>query len=288
MHPENAVLRVAAIQRSCADDGPGIRTTVFLQGCPLKCPWCHNPEMRPQGPLVSFKPASCLGCGACSFEARPGHCRRNPTAPCTACGTCAAQCPGGALTLLGRGMSPADIMEIVARDKFYYDCTGGGLTLSGGEPLAQPHGAKALLELARQQGVGTAVETSAAVPQAVIDSLLDCVQCWMVDIKASRDNYRKLTGADPELVWSNLLFLSKAKANIVIRVPMVDGQNVDDGLLNLLREVRALHGVRKIDLLPFHDMGRGKAAMAGLQEAQWNTMAPPKKDLLEKWRSILA
>lgn len=288
MHPDAAILHVAAIQRSCADDGPGIRTTVFLQGCPLKCPWCHNPEMRPKGPLVSFKSTSCLGCGACSFDTPPGHCRRNPLSPCTACGICETQCPGGALALLGRKMSPAKIMEIVSRDKFYYEHTGGGLTLSGGEPLAQPLGAKALLELARQDGIGTAVETSAAVPQETISSMLDCVQCWMVDIKASRLKYKTLTGASPDLVWNNLLFLSKANATIIIRAPMVDGQNLDDGFLDFLREARALHGVQKIDLLPFHDMGRGKAIMAGLQEAQWNTMTPPANPLLAKWRSLLA
>ncbi len=287
MPPEAPLLRVSSIQRSCADDGPGIRTTVFLQGCPLHCPWCHNPEMRPFAPRVSFQPTKCLGCGACKELAPSTRCRRNPSAACTACGACAAACPGGALSLLGRPMTAAQIMATVRRDKFYYDATAGGLTLSGGEPLAQPEGARALLEASRQEGIGTAVETSAAVATETLRPFVGLVDHWLVDVKASREAYERLTGLAAERLWANLSLLSQAGAEITLRTPMVMGYNVDDGLLAFLKECRALPNVRRAELLPYHDMGRGKAAMAGLPEAEWSRMAVPPTDLLAQWRKEL-
>ena len=287
MPPEEPILRVASIQRSCADDGPGIRTTVFLQGCPLHCPWCHNPEMRPFAPRVSFQPAKCLSCGACKEMMPTAQCRRNPASACVACGKCAAECPGGALSLLGRAMTPAQIMATVRRDRFYYDLTDGGLTLSGGEPLAQPEGARALLELAKSEGISTAVETSAAVPPETIAACIGLVDHWLVDVKASRERYLKLTGLDSDRLYENLNLLSRKGAEITLRTPMVMGFNVDEGLLAFLKECRALPNVHQAELLPYHDMGRGKAVMAGLPEADWSRMSAPPPDLLAYWRQEL-
>ena len=287
MAHERPLIRIFDIQRFSVSDGPGIRTTVFFQGCPLYCPWCHNPESRPFRPGILFHAERCIRCGRCGRPGGGGSCVRNPRQSCSACGNCVAECPAGALTLLGRAVSAEGILAVVRRDGFYYRQTGGGMTLSGGEPLAQAEGALSLLELARGEGIATAVETSAAVPEAVFDRFPGKVDLWLADIKASRKKYRELTGADADLVFRNLQTLSASGAQIVLRAPMVAGCNVEPGLLDFLLECATLPGVTGADLLPWHDLGRGKAAMSGLPEPDWESMAVPPKSLLNEWQDKL-
>lgn len=287
MAHERTLVRIFDIQRFSVSDGPGIRTTVFFQGCPLHCAWCHNPESRPFRPGILFHAERCIRCGRCVRPGGGGSCVRNPRQSCSACGKCVAECPAGALTLLGRTVSAEEILGVVQRDVFYYRQTGGGMTLSGGEPLAQAEGALTLLELARNEGIATAVETSAAVPEAVFDRFPGKADLWLVDIKASREKYRELTGADADLVFRNLQALSASGAQIVLRTPMVAGCNVEPGLLDFLLECAALPGVTGADLLPWHDLGRGKATMSGLPEPDWESMAVPPKSLLNEWQDKL-
>lgn len=287
MAHERPLIRIFDIQRFSVSDGPGIRTTVFFQGCPLRCVWCHNPESRPFRPGILFHAERCIRCGRCVRPGGGGSCVRNPRQSCSACGNCVAECPAGALTLLGRAVSAEGILAVVRRDGFYYRQTGGGMTLSGGEPLAQAEGALSLLELARGEGIATAVETSAAVPEAVFDRFPGKVDLWLADIKASRKKYRELTGADADLVFRNLQTLSASGAQIVLRAPMVAGCNVEPGLLDFLLECATLPGVTGADLLPWHDLGRGKAAMSGLPEPDWESMAVPPKSLLNEWQDKL-
>lgn len=279
--------RIFDIQRFCTGDGPGIRTTVFFQGCPLHCEWCHNPESRVFQPRVSFKPSSCISCGRCKIM-QPGiSCRRTPGIHCSGCGICIEECPGCALTLLGRSISVEDVMRTVLRDLEYYRESDGGLTLSGGEPLCQSDFAHALLLAAKNAGIRTAVETSGAVPRAALEKVVARCDLFLFDIKTVPERYRTLTGADPELIFSNLHFLSDSGCRIILRVPLVNGKNVEDKLLAFLKKLSCMQGVKCIDILPYHDMGRGKASMAGLPEADWQTMSPPSEILQARWSEQL-
>lgn len=270
--------RVSRIQRACTGDGPGYRTTVFLQGCPLHCPWCHNPDYRPTGPLVSRNLRRCIGCGRCVETASGCH-RGKPR--CDGCGVCVAGCPAGALTLLGAEIDVEAVMRVVRRDAPYYAGTGGGMTLSGGEPLAQMDFALALLDAARREGIAGAIETACAIPRREFARVVGRADLYLCDIKASRAAYPALVGADPDIILANIAALSAAGCEIVIRVPCVAGVNVDDGLAAFVAEAAALPRVRDVELLPYHDMGRGKAVMAGLDEADWSAMRAPTPEELE-------
>ena len=154
------------IQRFSIHDGSGIRTTVFLKGCPLRCVWCHNPESLEKEPEVSFVPAKCIGCGCCFKTCvQGGHVLRDGRhilvrAVCKRCGACAAKCPSQAIEVIGREMTVADVIAEVVRDKPFYETSGGGMTLSGGEPMAQFGFSLALLQAAKVEGLHTCVETS--------------------------------------------------------------------------------------------------------------------------------
>lgn len=261
-------LRVLQIQRFCSGDGPGIRTTVFLQGCPLRCPWCHNPESRPFGARISVRQEDCLHCGLCRIDIPGTACRRDPARHCVGCGKCVDECPGGALTLHGRPMTVEEVIAVVERDRFYYQDSGGGMTLSGGEPTAQ-RGALRLLELARLRRIHTALESSGGVAPEVFAPFVGKADLYLFDLKASRERYRELIGVDAEMVENNLRMLSAAGCRIILRVPWGGGGNAEAGLPAFVDEYRLLPGVEAVEYLPYHDWGRNKASMAGLEEPEW-------------------
>lgn len=285
---DNIYGRIFSVQRYCTADGPGIRTTVFMQGCPLHCPWCHNPESRSFVPQVSFRSLSCLDCKKCR-QLFPGHsCRREPEKNCSACGTCVEECPAGALTLQGRKVSAEEVMQTVLRDAFYYRETGGGVTLSGGEPCAQAEFALELLKAAKKAQIHTAIETSGAAGAAAVASLAAYCDLWLFDIKASPERYLELTGGDYFRIRNNLQYLSENGAKIILRVPLVCGGNMEQDLLDELKKLARLPGVIRVDLLPYHDMGRGKSAMCGLEEPEWSQYSSPEKELLDQWKDALS
>jgi pyruvate formate lyase activating enzyme len=284
------------IQRFSLFDGPGIRTTVFFKGCPLHCPWCHNPEgILPRPELMAY-PARCIGCGACVKACPHGAHRVDDhgvhtldRAACVMCGACAKACPADALELCGKTMSVGEVMAVVRRDHGFYTDSGGGLTLSGGEPLMQPVFAKALLEAARAEGLQTAVETSGCAPWARFDPIVPLTDLFLFDIKETDPvRHEQWTGMPLKPILDNLRRLAAAGCRIVLRLPLAPGFNDRpdhfEGVAKVARELPNLEGA---DLLPYHRMGEGKPAALGRGD-----VAPPCREpdpeLIHQWKEQFA
>lgn len=252
------------IQRYCVQDGPGIRTTVFLKGCPLDCPWCHNPEGRSSEPEVRVWEGRCVRCGRCA-EVCPQRVGGNgrpagPDAACRRCGACVSACPAGARQMVGRWWTAAEVVAEVLKDRVFYDDSGGGVTLSGGEPLMQPEFARAVLEACRAEGIGTALDTCGFGPQADLLALAPWVDLFLYDVKIVDDRlHPRFTGVSNARILENLRALGDAGAAIWIRVPLVPGFNdAEEHIEAAARLAASIPSVRQVDVLPYHRLGARK------------------------------
>ncbi len=259
------------IQRYAIHDGPGIRTTVFLKGCPLCCQWCHNPESQSARPEFMVVESRCVVCGECRrvcpfARAMPGE---GPLPPrvegCTLCGECVEACPTGARQMLGRRMSVEDVMAQITADAVFYEESGGGVTFSGGEPLSQLGFLRGLLQACRSRGLRTAVDTCGF---ACTDSLLDVARrtdLILFDLKLMDDaRHRAFTGVSNEPILANLKALDCIHKNFWIRVPLIPGINDDPANLEAMaRFVASLYGVAQVCVLPYHAVGADKFRRLG-------------------------
>ena len=255
---------VFEIKRFAVHDGDGIRTTVFLKGCPLRCAWCHNPEGLSREPELAYYRHKCVGCGECVSVCETGAHRmengehiydRNL---CTACGKCAKVCLGDALTLYGKEMSTSELLPMLLEDKEFYDNSGGGVTLSGGECLMQADFCRELLSLLKDNGVNTAVDTCGFVSREVLDKVMPYTDVFLYDIKAiDSDVHKKCTARPSEPIIENIRYLSSRGASVEVRIPFVPGYN--DGeiekIADLLSEIKTLVKVR---VLPYHNYAGSK------------------------------
>jgi pyruvate formate lyase activating enzyme len=262
---------VIDVQRYSLEDGPGVRTSVFLKGCPLRCGWCSNPESQRVNPELMFWPDNCLACGAClevcASEARSltAGAMNWDRASCSRCGECVEICPAHAMVWSGRLRSAGDVIREVLRDAPFYE-DGGGLTLTGGEPTLQPAFARALLHLAREEHLDTAVETSGNAPWESVEMLSPYVGLWLFDLKhLDSQVHRQFTGVGNELILSNLGKLARLGAPIRVRVPLIPGVNLtQENLRQTAAYVETLgEAVRSVDLLPFHKLGTAKYQALG-------------------------
>jgi pyruvate formate lyase activating enzyme len=258
------------IQRYSLHDGPGIRTTVFLKGCPLRCTWCHNPESWSRGPEVRLAADRCIGCARCEAAcplglARPGTLPE--AVACTRCGRCVEACPTLARQLVGLSVSVADVFEVVERDRPFFVESGGGVTFSGGEPLAQPAFLLACLVEARSRGLRSAVDTSGFASSAVVRRVARWTDLFLYDIKTlDADLHRRVTGVPLRPIIDNLRLLDASGADIWLRVPLIPGINDDEPSLRAVGEfVRGLRS-RRLHLLPFHRLGTEKHARLGRED----------------------
>ncbi len=262
------------IQRNGLHDGPGIRTVVFFKGCPLHCQWCHNPELQSRRPQMRFRPEVCALCGECAAVcpqaahqlSQDGHIYDRSL--CAACGRCAEECLFEALQWSGRSYTVEEVMATVRRDLAYYASSGGGLTLTGGEPLAQPDFCLELLKQAKSEGIHTCVETSGCASAAVVERILPYVDLFLFDYKATgSEASRELTGAPEELVLANLALILERGAPLWLRCPLVAGVNDAPEHLGRIAQLAARYPqMERVDLLPYHNIGSGKYAEYGMHD----------------------
>lgn len=270
---------IFGIQRFSVDDGPGIRTAVFLKGCNMHCSWCHNPESLAGGPEV-LRTGRCVRCGRCASVCPAGVFRsggRNRGAGiCTGCGTCIDSCPQGALKLCGRYVHPRAVVEEAARDRRYYEASGGGLTVTGGEPTRQPDFLLNLAELAEEAGIPLAVETNGTGPWEIYAELLRFDPLFLVDYKATdEDVHRRHTGAERETVLDTIFRLSAAGAKSVIRCPVIPEINDNREHFSEIAGLSRLHpSVLGFELMPYHRMGVVKDRQLGRAGKEYREPSP--------------
>jgi pyruvate formate lyase activating enzyme len=262
------------IRKYSIHDGPGVRTTVFFKGCPLRCRWCCNPESQAGRPELVWIGERCLGCDLCLSVCEKAALSRAAAGGkaidrerCDGCGDCAQRCPGDALNLIGRWVTVDEVLSEAGRDALYYEASGGGLTLSGGEPLAQPEFAAELLRRFKREERGghTAVETCGFVAWSEIERVAPDVDLFLYDLKhLDPEEHRQFTGQGNELVLENARRLAASGHDLVMRLPLIAGVNNRREQLEAAADfILSLPGVRRLDLLPYHRLGEPKYRRLG-------------------------
>jgi len=276
------------VQRASFHDGPGIRTTVFLKGCPLRCPWCHNPEGVAAAPEVLVSETRCLRCGSC-VEACPRPGGPLPagselgSAGCLACGSCAKACPSGAREIAGRTWTVGEVLAEVQRDWVTYEESGGGVTFSGGEPLAQTEFLLGCLDACRQAGLHTAVDTCGFAGSTVVTEVAERADLLLWDLKLlDPDRHLALTGAPLEPILENLAVAARSGVPIWLRIPVIPGVNDDEETMRAAARLAATTpSVQRVSLLPYHRTASGKRLRLGREDPLAGTASPTEERMRE-------
>lgn len=277
------------IQRMSVHDGPGIRTTVFLKGCPLRCLWCHNPESNRVKPELAFYENLCIGCGDC-MEACPNGCHSLSEkghgidrSHCAACGVCESACTG-ALKVIGKIYTVEEVMYEVRKDVRYYRTSGGGMTVSGGEPLMQPEFACALLAAAKAEGLHTCIETAGYVSWEALEKAAPLVDLFLYDIKETDpERHKQYTGVRNERIRENLIRLDEMGCSVIMRCPMIPGLNDrEDHLQGIAALANRLKHVQMIHIEPYNSFGESKSKSIGAEYAL-KGLEMPEDEQVERW-----
>ncbi len=285
------------IQKYNMHDGPGVRTLVFFKGCPLRCKWCANPEGLQRKTQVMFKRDVCVSCGACVPVCPVGIHQMGPdghfvdrSIDCVGCRACEDACLYNALEICGEQKTISELMDIVKEDRGFYDVSGGGVTLGGGECTAQPEAALSLLQAAKQEGINTAIETCGYCKKETILKLAEFVDLFLFDIKHfDSDRHSELTGVRNEIILDNLATLLEGRHNVQIRMPMLKGVNDSqeeiENTMEFLLPYKDLKNFKGIDLLPYHKMGVNKYGQLDMEYAITDEVKLEQEDLdrIEGW-----
>ena len=260
------------IQKYNMYDGPGVRTLVFFKGCPLRCEWCSNPEGQLRQHQVLYKSAQCVDCGTCASVCPVGIHTMDPVTgkhsvsreiECIGCRKCEAACLESALAIMGEVKTISELMDIIEEDRPFYEMSGGGVTLGGGEVLMQPDAAASLLQVCKQRGINTAIETCGYARPEAVQKVAEFVDLFLYDVKhMDSDRHYQITGVRNEMLLSNLRWLLENKHNVKIRVPLLKDVNDSpleiEALIDFLKPYQDHKNFKGIDLLPYHKMGVNK------------------------------
>ena len=285
------------IKRYAINDGPGIRTTIFLKGCPLRCVWCHNPEGWTVQPQKLYKKTKCIGCRSCveicpqqALELTPDGIR--PTAsPCILCGKCTEECPTTALEMCGKAWTMETLMAEIEKERAIMEDSGGGVTLCGGEPLMHPDYTLELLQELGRRGFHRTVDTTLYASQETVKKVADACELFLVDLKLmDTAKHRLYTGVSNESILQNIRYIAEAGKDFFIRIPLIEGVNADDG--NMEATAAFLETLpwqrRTVNLLPYHDVGKDKhRRMWSSYNTQGFQMAEPSEETLEHCKTLL-
>ena len=280
MGDNNVIERKAFIfnkQKYNMYDGPGVRTLVFFKGCPLRCKWCSNPEGLERKYQIMFKPTTCVSCGSCvpvcpqkihSISSSGEHII-DRSIDCIGCGQCVEACIPDALKIAGEQVPISELLEYVEQDRAFYDQSGGGVTLGGGEVTSQPEAAINLLQACKQEGLHTAIETCGYTKKETILRFAEYVDLFLFDLKhIDPDRHFELTGVRNEMILENLEELIMKRNHVKVRMPMLKGINDSEaeirGVIEFLKPFREFKNFEGIDLLPYHKLGVNKSVQLGM------------------------
>lgn len=275
------------IQKMSIHDGPGIRTTVFFKGCPLKCLWCSNPESQKLEKEVACFHARCVSCGYCAQVCPKGLIGAQPPfaiinrEECDLCGICVKECCTNAKKIVGEEYTVDELLKEIVKDKSFYDSSGGGVTFSGGEPLMQPLFLKGMLKACKEAGIHTAIETTGMADREVLLEVASLLNLIYFDVKHMDDAVHKdITGVSNEKILANLTALAEIHDNIVVRIPVIPGINDSKENLRKTADYAAALSISLIELLPYHNLGEVKYGQLGREYKLSETKKPPADHML--------
>ncbi len=285
------------IKRYAINDGPGIRTTLFMKGCPLHCVWCHNPESWSAHRQLLYKQSKCIGCQSCVAVCQAHALTltadgiRLTADRCTMCGRCAEECPTTALEICGREWTMDELMGEVEKERDIMEDSGGGVTLCGGEPLMHPDDTLLLLRELRRRGLHRTVDTTLYAQPDIVRTVAGECELLLVDLKLmDAEKHRRYTGVGNELILQNIRLVAELGCDFFIRIPLIEGVNADEQ--NIAATARFLCSLpwrrRTVNLLPYHDVGKDKhRRMWSRYNTQGYTMAVPSDETIDRCRRQL-
>lgn len=279
------------IKRFAVHDGNGVRTTIFFKGCPLHCVWCHNPEGIDSNPKLAYFHNKCISCGECvsvcptGAHFFTGEKHNFSREKCVACAKCASVCLNSCLVFYGKEVSLTDVLPVLLKDKPFYDVSGGGVTLSGGECLLYDDFCAELLKRLKENDVNTAIDTCGYVNKNVLDKVIPCTDVFLYDVKAiSKNTHILCTGKDNDLILDNLLYLDNKGSKIEVRIPFVPNLNSQE-IPMIGKFLTKLNGLIKVRILPYHNFAGSKYLALGMKNTLPKNL-PLNKELDKAYNTL--